>query len=74
MLPFRLVYSGDYFLPIGSHVFPAEKYRLVYKHLLSTAVAAPEDFVAPEPASDADILRVHTPEYVRKLKTGTLSE
>jgi acetoin utilization deacetylase AcuC-like enzyme len=74
MLPFRLVYSDDYFLPIGAHVFPAEKYRFVHKHLLNTGVAAPEDFIAPAPASDTDILRVHTPEYVRKLKTGTLSE
>ncbi len=27
----------------------------------------------PEPATDQDILLVHTPEYVHKLKTGTLS-
>src|SRR5256885_2425804 len=27
-LPFRLVYSNDYYLPIGAHVFPAQKYRI----------------------------------------------
>ena len=32
-----------------------------------------EDFLRPEPAADADILRVHTPEWVSKLKTGTLT-
>ena len=31
------------------------------------------DFVTPQPASDQDILLVHTPQYVQKLKTGTLS-
>src|SRR6202042_1504604 len=31
------------------------------------------DFVTPRPASDQDVLLVHTPEYVQKLKTGTLS-
>src|ERR1700732_1587749 len=73
MLPFRLIYSGDYFLPIGAHVFPAEKYRRVRDQLIQTGVAEPTDFLTPEPASDQDILLVHTPQYVQKLKTGTLS-
>ena len=73
MLPFKLIYSDGYFLPIGQHVFPAEKYRLVRDRLLSTGVAGAEDFVVPAPATDEDILLVHTSEYVRKLKTGTLS-
>ena len=73
MLPFKLIYSDGYYLPIGAHVFPAEKYRRVHDRLLSTGVAGREDFLDPQPASDADILLVHTPEYVRKLTTGTLS-
>jgi len=73
MLPFKLVYTDDYYLPIGSHVFPAEKYQRIHKKLLETGIAAPGDFVSPQPASDQDILLVHTPQYVQKLKTGTLS-
>jgi len=73
MLGFKLVYSDDYYLPIGAHVFPAEKYERVHRRLLRTGVAEPSDFVAPEAASDRDILLVHTPRYVEKLKTGTLS-
>jgi acetoin utilization deacetylase AcuC-like enzyme len=73
MLPFKLVYSDDYYLPIGAHVFPAEKYRLVHKRLLESGVAEPTDFVLPKPADDEDVLRVHTREYVQKLKNGTLS-
>lgn len=73
MLPFKLVYSDDYYLPIGAHVFPAEKYRLIQKRLLESGLAEPSDFVAPQPAADEDILLVHTREYVTKLKTGTLS-
>ncbi|HEY4904967.1 MAG TPA: histone deacetylase [Candidatus Sulfotelmatobacter sp.] len=73
MLPFKLIYSDDYFLPIGQHVFPAEKYRRIHDRLLANSVAEAADFLAPQPASDQDILLVHTPEYVRKLKTGTLS-
>lgn len=73
MLPFKLVYSDDYYLPIGAHVFPAEKYRLIHQKLLDCGVAEPTDFVTPDPAADEDVLRVHTREYVHKLKSGTLS-
>ena len=73
MLPFKLVYSDDYYLPIGAHVFPAEKYRRIHDRLLETGVADAEDFVTPQLASDQDVLQVHTPAYVQKLKTGMLS-
>lgn len=73
MLPFKLIYSDGYYLPIGQHVFPAEKYRRVRDRLLESNVAAPSDFLQPQPANDRDILLVHRPEYVHKLTTGTLS-
>ncbi len=73
MLPFKLIYSDDYFLPIGQHVFPAEKYRRIHDRLIETKVADASDFLTPHPASDQDILLVHTQGYIHKLKTGTLS-
>jgi acetoin utilization deacetylase AcuC-like enzyme len=73
MLPFKLVYSDAYFLPIGEHVFPAEKYKRIRGRLLAEGIADESDFLEPEPATDQDILLVHKPEYVNKLRTGTLS-
>ena len=73
MLPFKLVYSDAYYLPIGDHVFPAEKYRRVRDRMIATGVADATDFLEPQPAADQDILLVHTPEYVQKLNTGTLN-
>jgi len=73
VLPFKLVYDDRYDLHLGAHVFPSQKYRLVREQLLTEGIATPEDFVAPQPATDDDILRVHSQEYVYKLKTGTLS-
>ena len=73
MLPFKLVYSDDYYLPIGSHVFPAEKYKRIHDRLLASGIAEPADFVTPRPATDQDVLLVHTPQYIEKLRTGTLS-
>jgi acetoin utilization deacetylase AcuC-like enzyme len=73
MLPFKLVYSDAYYLPIGAHVFPAEKYKRIRERLLAEGIAEESDFLEPEPATDQDILLVHKPEYVHKLKNGTLS-
>ncbi len=73
MLPFRLVYHPHYDLHLGQHVFPSQKYRLLRERLLRTKFAAEEDFVTPEPATDADILLVHDPEWVAKLREGTLT-
>jgi acetoin utilization deacetylase AcuC-like enzyme len=73
MLPFKLVYHGGYDLNLGQHVFPSQKYRLIHEKLLADGIAELGDLTRPEPASDADILRVHTPDWVQKLKTGKLS-
>jgi acetoin utilization deacetylase AcuC-like enzyme len=55
------------------HVFPAQKYRLLYERLIQTGFATDDDFVAPEPATDDDVRLVHDAAWVEKLRTGTLS-
>jgi acetoin utilization deacetylase AcuC-like enzyme len=72
MLPFKLIYGDGYDLHLGAHVFPSQKFRLIHDRLLASGIAWPEDFIAPEPAADEDVLRVHSQDYVRKLKTGSL--
>jgi len=73
MLPFKLIYDDRYDLHLGVHVFPSQKYRMVRDYLLAEKIVAPENFLAPQPATDDDVLRVHSQEYVYKLKTGSLS-
>jgi acetoin utilization deacetylase AcuC-like enzyme len=73
MLPFKLVYHDDYDLHLGAHVFPSQKYKLIHEALLAEGIAEPPDFLAPQPAADEDVLRVHSQEWVQKLKTGKLS-
>jgi len=72
-MPLKLVYHNHYDLHFGAHVFPSQKYRLICETLLREKFAAAEDFLVPEPAADEDVLRVHTADWVRKLKTGTLT-
>ncbi|MFQ6081801.1 MAG: histone deacetylase [Candidatus Aminicenantia bacterium] len=69
---FPIIYSNDYWIDIGKHVFPVKKYRLIYEHLIKKGIKK-ENFIQPEPAKDEDILLVHTPKYIKKLKTGNLS-
>ena len=73
MLPFKLVYHPNYDLNLGPHVFPSQKFRLIQLMLLREGIAGPEDFVLPEEASDVDLLRVHTAEWIGKLRNGTLT-
>ena len=60
-------------MDLGSHVFPSQKFRLLHDALLAEGIADAGDFLQPEPAPDEDILRVHTPAYVNKLLTDSLT-
>ena len=73
MLPFKLVYHERYDLNLGAHVFPSQKFRLIAEQLRHDNIAGDEDFLRPTQAADEDLLRVHTGDWVRKLKTGTLT-
>src|SRR5215471_21480087 len=73
MLPFKLVYHPGYDLNLGLHVFPSQKFRLIQLQLLREGIAGPEDFLLPQEAPDEDLLRVHTPEWIEKLRNGSLT-
>ena len=60
-------------MDIGNHIFPTAKYKLIYNRLRQKNVLREEDFIIPQPAKDEDILRIHTQEYVNKLKNGSLA-
>jgi acetoin utilization deacetylase AcuC-like enzyme len=71
--PFQLVYSNEYWMvETGKHVFPLQKYRLVYENLLAMG-AKKENFLRPRPAPDEDVELVHSHRYLKRIKTGGLS-
>lgn len=61
------VYSPLYYADFGPHVFPVEKYRLVYRALLDSGVPASE-FLEPAPATREELELVHTPAYLDDLE------
>jgi acetoin utilization deacetylase AcuC-like enzyme len=63
-----IVWSSAYELDIGPHVWPISKYRL-----LREALGARAAILAPEPAAWDDLARVHTAEYLNKIRSGGLS-
>ena len=71
--PMTLVFSAGYAIDIGAHVFPTRKYEMVFSRLLEPRLAAPPSVVEPQIASWDDLLLVHTPGYLRKVRFGELS-
>jgi acetoin utilization deacetylase AcuC-like enzyme len=70
----KVFYSPNYYADIGAgHVFPIRKFELVRDRLLQEGTLQPEDLVEPAPASIADVLQVHTEDYVTRLRAGTLN-
>jgi acetoin utilization deacetylase AcuC-like enzyme len=65
--PFRCIFHERYQLPLGDHVFPSLKYRLIREALRSYPIAL------PGPATREDLLRVHTPGWTGALLDGTIS-
>jgi acetoin utilization deacetylase AcuC-like enzyme len=69
----KVVYSDQYDLNLGNHVFPSSKYRLIKEKLLEENVIKPGDIVEPAAASDDDVALVHERNYIWKLKNAKLS-
>lgn len=64
----RVFHSPRYTADIGEHVMPIRKFDAVRRALEQEAL--PVRLLEPEPATDEDLLRVHTAEYVRAVESG----
>ena len=69
----KVVYSAQYDLNLGNHVFPSIKYRLIKEKLLRDQIVTPEEIVEPRAAAEDDIALVHSREYIHKLQAGKLT-
>ena len=63
-----VLYSPEYECDIGRHVFPTQKFRLVRDALLAGGALATHDLIPSSAAPRADLLLVHTPEYLDDLE------
>ena len=61
------IYHPDYYSDVGQHVLQTRKYGKTYERFQRESNIPHECFVTPEPASQEEILLVHTEEYVNDL-------
>lgn len=68
------IWSPEYEVDIGPHVFPTRKYRFVKERLVAEGILEESDIVHPAPATEEQLARVHTTEYLRKIREDDFSE
>jgi acetoin utilization deacetylase AcuC-like enzyme len=64
----RTFYSDHFAVDIGGHVMPMRKFALVKKRLLERGLST--CLVEAPPATDVQLLRVHSPGYIKAVATG----
>ena len=60
-------------LPEG-HRFPVEKYSMLRQRVMTAKVVPVENIQTPRPASDIDLRRAHTRDYLHRFENGLLTE
>jgi acetoin utilization deacetylase AcuC-like enzyme len=63
----RIFHDAGFEAPIGDHIMPIRKFRLVADALRDDPRL---EIIAPEPITEEDLRRVHTAEYIRSIRTG----
>jgi acetoin utilization deacetylase AcuC-like enzyme len=61
------VYSEKYAAPIGAHVFPIEKYKLIRDRIVAERIASEKQFAEPVELPLEKLYLVHTREYIDDL-------
>jgi acetoin utilization deacetylase AcuC-like enzyme len=71
----RVFRTDEFVLPLPEgHRFPIGKYALLRQQVEVAGIIPPDELIAAPAASDADLTRVHTVEYVRRVQNGELTE
>ncbi|MBN2620607.1 histone deacetylase [candidate division WOR-3 bacterium] len=69
----HVVYTPRYTADIGTHVFPTEKYNLIYQMLAGEKIIQKNDTIAPVRPSDDDLRAIVTEEYLDDLLHARLT-
>jgi acetoin utilization deacetylase AcuC-like enzyme len=70
----KLYYTDKFELPLPpGHRFPIQKYALLRERVMASGLVPPEWLQMPHAATDREIVRVHDPAYLDRVKTGELT-
>jgi acetoin utilization deacetylase AcuC-like enzyme len=71
----KVFYSDHFVLPLpDGHRFPMTKYSVLRERIAGSSVCGPNELREPEAVTDEEILRAHSPDYLRRVVSGTLTE
>jgi len=64
----KYIYSEEYLADLQGHIFPIQKYKMVFEQLKDEEIITEMNLIKPEKASWDDIALVHTNEYITDMK------
>lgn len=71
----KAYYCDSFVLPLpAGHRFPMDKYRRLRERLEADVAMLELELLVPPAASTEDLVRVHCPAYVERVRLGTMSE
>lgn len=71
----RVYYSDVFVLPLPEgHRFPMRKYSLLMERVARAGIVPAPYILVPDPATEEELLRVHEPDYVRRVNQGELTD
>jgi acetoin utilization deacetylase AcuC-like enzyme len=70
----KIYYHDHFVLPLPvDHRFPMAKYAMLRQRLLAEGLASPDDLCIAPAATDEELHRAHTSDYVRRVTGGSLT-
>jgi acetoin utilization deacetylase AcuC-like enzyme len=70
----KAFYCDHFVLPLPEgHRFPMDKYRRLRERVIAQRIVPPDRVLEPAAASWETLARIHTPEYLEAVATGSLS-
>jgi acetoin utilization deacetylase AcuC-like enzyme len=71
----KVFYSDHFVLPLPEgHRFPMAKYSMLCERVAADGICGPGDLRTPQAVTDEEILRTHTPGYLERVVSGSLTD
>jgi acetoin utilization deacetylase AcuC-like enzyme len=64
----KIFHHPGFAAPLGDHIMPISKFALVAERIRE--VLPEVEIAAPDPVSEPDLARVHSPDYISAIRTG----
>jgi acetoin utilization deacetylase AcuC-like enzyme len=71
----KVFYSDHFVLPLPEgHRFPMVKYSMLRERVAHDGICGPGELLTPRAVTDEEILRAHSPDYLERVVSGTLTD